>query len=81
MPYVKTVAYHEAQGGLKNTYDRILKSRGTISNVTAVSSLRPHLVKTLFEHNASVMGTQSGLTPAERQMIATVVSSINRCQY
>lgn len=81
MPFVRTVSYHEARGGLKDTYDQILKARGAIGNVMAVNSIRPHLMKTLFEHNSSVMRTESGLTPAERQMVATVVSALNRCQY
>ena len=81
MPYVRTVPYGEAQGELKVMYDEALRSRGTINNVMSVSSLRPHLMKTLSIHNRNVMQSESGLTPAERQMIATVVSALNRCQY
>ena len=81
MPYVRTIPYHEAQGELKATYDQMLQSRGSIGNVMAVNSLRPHILKTLAAHNASVMRSDSGLSPAERQMIATVVSARNRCQY
>ena len=82
MPFVKTVPYGEASGELKALYDQMLQRRGRISNVMSVRSLRPQLMKTLIDHNASVMRAEdSGLTPAERQMIATVVSALNRCQY
>lgn len=82
MPFVQTVPYSEAHGELKELYDQMLHRRGRISNVSSVSSLRPHIMKTLVAHNASVMvADDSGLTPAERQMIATVVSALNRCQY
>ena len=81
MPYVKTVPYNEARGEIKSAYDQVLQARGTISNVTAVSSIRPHIVKTLLAHNRAVMYGDSGLARAERQMIATVVSALNRCQY
>ena len=81
MSYVRTIPYNEARGELKAIYDRTLQTRGSISYVTAVSSLRPHLLKTLAAHNASVMQSESGLTPAERQMVATVTSALNRCQY
>ena len=81
MAYVRTIPYHEAHGELRAVYDRLLEDRGTISNVTSVSSLRPHRMETLVAHSACVMRSESGLTPAERQMIATVVSAINRCQY
>jgi alkylhydroperoxidase family enzyme len=81
MPFVRTIPYSEADGELKAMYDQLLQTRGNISNVIAVNSLRPHIMKTLSAHNNSVMRSESGLSPAERQMIATVVSAINRCQY
>ncbi|MFQ6030802.1 MAG: carboxymuconolactone decarboxylase family protein [Dehalococcoidia bacterium] len=81
MPYVKTIPYSEAEGELKEAYDRVLQNQGRVGNVIAVNSLRPHLMKTLVPHIGSVMRTDSGLTPAERQMVATVVSSVNKCRY
>ena len=81
MPYVRTVPYEEAEGDLKSAYDTMLKSRGMISNVHAASSLRPHIINTLVDHVQAVMFTGSGLTRAERGMIAAVVSAVNKCQY
>ena len=81
MPFVKTVPFEEADGEVKAAYDRMSQNSGRISNVFAVSSLRPHLMTTLPAHVNSVMGTESGLTRAERQMVATVVSAANKCQY
>ena len=81
MPYVKTIPYEEAHGELKDVYDDMIKARGNISNVHAVSSLRPRIMKTLISHAASVMSGESGVSPAEKQMVATVVSATNKCQY
>ena len=81
MAYVKTVPYNEATGHIKAAYDQILEQRGRLGNVIAVNGLRPHIMKTLTAHGDSVMRTESGLTPAERQMVATVVSVTNKCQY
>ena len=81
MPYVRTVPYDESAGELRDTYDQIFRARGSVANVMAVNSIRPHLMRTLFVHNSTVMGSDSGVTPAERQMIATVVSALNKCQY
>ena len=82
MPHVRTVPYEEATGELKEVYDQMLGGPwGSIGNVMSVNSLRPHLLKTLITHNRCVMESESGLSPAERQMIATVVSYVNRCQY
>ena len=81
MPYVKTIPYEEAQGELKDVYDDMIKVRGNISNVQAVSSLRPHIIKTLAAHVGSVMRSESGVSRAEREMVAAVVSATNKCQY
>jgi len=81
MPYVKTIPYEEASGDLKDVYDMMIKGRGNISNVHAVSSLRPHIMKTLIAHGATVMRGESGVSPAEKQMVAAVVSATNKCQY
>ena len=81
MPFVKTVPFEEADGDTKAAFDHLLQHRNRIANVIGASSLRPHLMTTLSAHIRSVMGADSGLTPAERQMVATVVSAINKCQY
>ena len=81
MPYVKTIPYEEAQGELKTAYDNLIKSRGRIPNVQAVSSLKPNIMKTLMGHVVSVMYDESGVSRAEREMVAAVVSATNKCQY
>ena len=55
MPYVNTIPYEESDGELKEVYDMLLKSRGRIPNVQAVSSLKPNIMKTLMVHVRSVM--------------------------
>jgi len=55
MPYVNTIPYEESDGELKEVYDMLLKSRGRIPNVQAVSSLKPNTMKTLMVHVGSVM--------------------------
>ena len=81
MPFVKTIPFEEADEKTKAAYEDLLQNRGRIANVIGVSSLRPHLMTTLTAHGRSVMRTESGLTRAEREMVATVVSATNKCQY
>ncbi len=81
MPYVRTIPYEDAQGELKDVYDMMIKTRGRIPNVQAVSSLKPNIIKTLMAHTASVMHGESGVSRAEREMVAAVVSATNKCQY
>ncbi|PKB71246.1 MAG: hypothetical protein BZY87_06420 [SAR202 cluster bacterium Io17-Chloro-G6] len=81
MPYVKTIPYEDADGELKEAYDMMIETRGRIPNVQAVSSLKPSIMKTLMGHVASVMFGESGVSRAEREMVAAVVSATNKCQY
>ena len=55
MPYVNTIPYEESDGELKEVYDMLLKSRGRIPNVQAVSSLKPNIMKPLMVHVGSEM--------------------------
>ena len=81
MPYVNTIPYEESDGELKEVYDMLLKSRGRIPNVQAVSSLKPNIMKTLMVPVGSVMFDEYGVSRAERDMVAAVVSATNKCQY
>ena len=82
MSHVKTVPFEEASGALRVAYDQLVAERGRISNVHAVSSLRPETMRSLYNHHKPVMGNStSGLTEAEKQMIATLVSALNKCRY
>ena len=81
MPYVNTIPYEESDGELKEAYGMLLKSRGRIPNVQAVSSLKPNIMKTLMAHVGSVMFDKSGASRPEREMVAAVVSATNKCQY
>ena len=59
----------------------LIKTRGRIPNVQAVSSLKPNIMKTLMAHVGSVMFGESGVSGAEREMMAAVVSATIKCQY
>ncbi len=81
MAYIRTIPYQEAEGETRDAYDELFKDSGRISNVFAINALHPHLMTSFASHTRTVMRTESGLTAAERQMIATVVSALNKCVY
>ncbi|MDA0768891.1 MAG: carboxymuconolactone decarboxylase family protein [Chloroflexi bacterium] len=81
MAYIKTVRYEDSHGPVRDAYDQVYQKRGMLPNVLAVNAARPHIMKSIESHSRIVMQTESGLTPAERQMIAAVVSGINECVY
>ncbi len=82
MSWIKTVAPDEAEGLLRRLYDAALQRAGKVFNVIRVQSPRPAVLRASTQLYAEVMhGRESGLTRAEREMIATVVSRENGCFY
>lgn len=81
MAYIRTVKYEESKGAVREAYDHVYEKRGMLPNVLSVNAARPHIMKSIESHSRIVMQTESGLTVAERQMIAAVVSGINECVY
>ena len=59
----------------------MIKTRGCIPDVQAVSSLKPNIMKTLMAHVGSVMFGESGVSRDEREMVVAVVSAPTKCQY
>lgn len=54
---------------------------GLIPNVLATYSLRPQRLRNFMAMYNEVMFSDSGLSKLEREMVAVVVSSANRCYY
>lgn len=54
---------------------------GHVPNVIRAYSFRPDRFLRWWKHYQTVMRGDSGLTEAEREMIAVTVSSVNRCEY
>ncbi|HEX5690703.1 MAG TPA: peroxidase-related enzyme, partial [Roseiflexaceae bacterium] len=54
---------------------------GFVPNVFRASSLRPEQLRGFVALYDSIMEAQSGLTKAEREMIAVAVSAENHCFY
>ena len=72
MPFVKTIPYSESGGELRAVYDWMIQTRGRVSNVMSVNSLRPGIIKTLVAHVENLMRGDSKLPLAEREKLAGV---------
>ena len=81
MAFIRTVRYEEAVGNIKEGYDAILRHNLNIPNVHAVSAICHEFMKTLALHIRTVMNSRSSLSSLEKEIVATVVSAINKCQY
>lgn len=81
MAWVKIVRESEAEGYIKSLYEGLIKQRGWIPNVIKSTTARPELTRAWTGLFTTLMFGPSELTRAQREMIATVVSVVNRCHY
>jgi len=81
MPWIDTIHEADAEGTLREVYDRITGARGKASNIMRVQSLHPEAMAAHLDLYMAVMFGRSGLRRAERELIAVVVSVANGCAY
>jgi len=81
MAWIKLVEEKEATGKLKEYYEHIKRTRGKIANILKVQSLNQDALKAHLDLYLTLMFGKSGLTRIQREMIATVVSATNNCDY
>lgn len=66
---------------IRALFNRSREKPGFVPNVFRASSLRPEQLRGFVALYDSIMEAESGLTKAEREMIAVTVSSQNHCFY
>jgi uncharacterized peroxidase-related enzyme len=66
---------------LRAIYDKCVEKLGFVPNVYHAYSLRPAKLRNFMAMYNELMLAPSGLTKLEREMVAVVVSSANRCYY
>ena len=81
MPWIETLSEGAAEGNVKEQYEMAKKRAGWVWNVIKVSSLRPDLMYASMSVYLVAFHKPSGLTRAQKEMIATVVSKLNDCNY
>lgn len=70
-----------AQGEIAELYDRLRQQRGRVSNILKVHSLRPSALTHHLDLYMGLLFGSGGLSRAQREMIAVVVSRENQCEY
>jgi alkylhydroperoxidase family enzyme len=81
MPWIHQIPIAEATGLLKEELDAALARAGRVWHIVHVMSLNPPVLKASIAHYAAVMFGTSPLGRAQREMLATVVSSEVGCHY
>jgi uncharacterized peroxidase-related enzyme len=79
--WIRTIDEDDAQGELRELYERLTEPWGGVDNILKVHSLSPASLRGHFELYKTLMRGPSPLTRAQREMIAVAVSAANRCHY
>ncbi len=82
MTFIRTIAYDDSSGRLRDLYDRIKGPRNNVDNIMMAHSLRPHtmdghmaLYKNVLHHFGNKVPTWF------LETLGVLVSLINRCDY
>ena len=81
MAWIKTIAPEEASGRLKEVYSGIASNFPMVPNIMRAFSLKPEVLNAVHRTFAAATFGASNLSRIQEEMIATVVSSLNRCHY
>jgi uncharacterized peroxidase-related enzyme len=71
----------EVPGEVEELWAKPLERLGFVPNVLRVFALRPRHLTAWWTYYEDLMRGDSGLSKAQREMIAVVVSAQNRCHY
>ncbi len=81
MAWIEMIEPEQAAGELKAEYDLAIRRAGRVFNILKVQSLNPGSLHASMGLYLATMYGRSGLSRAERELLAAVVSQINRCFY
>ena len=82
MAWIQTVDETEATGIVKEEYDAAVARAGQLYNIVRLFSVRPKSMRAFVELYKVVMHDEDcPLSRMQREMIATVVSKVNECDY
>lgn len=81
MAYISIIEPGEAEGIVKQEYNKGVRRTDRVSNILKVQSRSPETLQTSIRFYLAVMYGQSELSRAQREMLAVVVSQTNHCYY
>lgn len=81
MAWIKVIDEAEAEGNLKEMYEKMAEPAGDVDNILKIHSLNPASLHTHFELYKTLMRGSRELSRIRREMIAVVASSLNKCEY
>jgi len=83
-PHISKLGVPDPDGldaDLQGIWRKCVEKLGFVPNVYSAYSLRPQRLRNFIATYNEIMLSDSGLSKLEREMVAVVVSSANRCYY
>ena len=81
MPHLDLIDPDDASGLVAAEYAAAVERAGKIFNIVRSMSLSPESLRASMGLYKAIMFGPSGLTRQERELLATVVSATNECDY
>ena len=81
MAYIDTIEIEDAEGIVKQEYDKGNRRAGRVFNILKIMSRSPLALKESMRMYLAIMYGESELSRTQREMLATVVSQVNHCYY
>jgi alkylhydroperoxidase family enzyme len=81
MAWIETIEPGRARGRLAASYAAAVRRAGRVFQIVRAMSLWPEVLDAAMELYVASMRAPAPLSRAQREMLAVVVSSANRCHY
>jgi uncharacterized peroxidase-related enzyme len=81
MAWIEEIEVDDADGKLAEIYAELIEKRGKVANILKCHSLNAEAMRNHLDLYMTIMFGRSGLSRAEREAIAVVVSANNDCDY
>jgi alkylhydroperoxidase family enzyme len=79
--WIRTIPPQDAEGPLRDSYDRAVARAGRVYHIVRTMSLSPRMLDASMGLYLEVMHGSGSLSRRRREMIAVVVSATNACHY
>ena len=81
MAWIEQVSEEDAKGGLEKVYQAARGRAGGIANIIRIMSLRPRPLATFMNLYMQLMISDTSMSRADKELLATVTSKSNGCFY
>lgn len=81
MAWIKMIHENEAEGELQKFYQEVQNKSGVVATLMKIHSLNLEVMKCHWDLFRKIMFGRSGLSRPQREMVAYVVSLVNKCHY